>query len=108
MALTQRDSRGGYPIFLVLLLSLTLGCSQRRVTPPQMPLAPSIHDQIQQRLQQPYDELFDVAPDLKFNSSDLEAMRRHVRQSQDYCTSNVKASSKTYEQQNNERMAEMC
>jgi Zn-dependent protease with chaperone function len=96
------------PLFLVIVvLSLALGCSQRRVTPPRMPLAPDIHDQIQQRLQQPYDELFDVAPELKFNSSDLEAMRRHVRQSQDYCTSNVKASAKTYEQQTNERMAEL-
>jgi Peptidase family M48 len=100
--------RGRFGFFLVILiLSLILGCSQRRVTPPKMPLAPDIHDQIQQRLQQPYDELFDVAPDLKFNSGDLEAMRRHVRESQDYCTSNVKASAKTYEQQTNELTAEL-
>lgn len=96
-----------YSFLLTLLLSFTPGCSQRRVAPPTMPLAPDLHDQIQQRLQQPYDELFDAAPDLKLSAGDLQAMRRHVRESQDYCTSNVKANAKTYEQQTNDLMAEL-
>ncbi len=94
-------------LFVSLLLSLGLGCSQRRIAPPQMPIAPSVHEQIQQRLQQPYDVLFDAAPDLKFSSRDFEGMRQHVRQSQDYCTTNVKARAKRYEQQTEERTAEL-
>ncbi|MGZ4829181.1 MAG: M48 family metalloprotease [Candidatus Angelobacter sp.] len=72
-----------------------------------MPVAPSVHEQIQQRVQQPYDELFNAAPSLKLSSSDLEGMRRHLRQSQDYCTANVKARARTYEKETDERMAEI-
>jgi predicted Zn-dependent protease len=91
----------------LILAALTLGCSQRRVTPPQLVIAPSIHDQIQQKLTQPYDQLFDEAPNLKFASDALHAMRSHVRQSEDYCVSNVKSRSRYYEQELNERLAEL-
>jgi len=99
--------RFGQILFVALSLSLILGCSQRRVKPPEMPLAPSAHDQIQQRLQQPYEDLFDLAPSLNLSSIDLAGMRQHVRQSQDYCTTNVKERSKIYEKQTDERMAEI-
>jgi beta-barrel assembly-enhancing protease len=94
--------------FLVLLISLvTLGCSQRRVKPPSMPLATDLHDQIQQRLNQPYDELFDAAPQLNLTANDLEAMRKHVRESQDYCTTNVKTRAKSYDDEIDETTAEL-
>lgn len=91
----------------IVLLLFGVGCSQRRVKPPSMTLAPILHDEIQQRLNQPYDELFEVAPTLKLTPGDLEAMRKHVRESQDYCTTNVKARAKKYETQSEERTAEI-
>jgi len=103
----QRNLWVGYPLLLPLFLLLMLGCSHRRVTPPQMPVAPTIHDELQQRLQQPYDELFDAAPDLKFTPKEFQGMREHVRQSQDYCTTNVKDRAKTYEKQTETRLAEL-
>jgi hypothetical protein len=102
-----REGRLRHLLFIALFLALTLGCSQRRVKPPQMSLTPSIHDQIQQRLQQPYDELFDAAPDLKFTPKDFQSMREHVRQSQDYCATNVKDRAKTYEKETEARMVEL-
>lgn len=91
----------------ISLLSLVLGCSQRRTVPPQMPLAPSIHDELQERVQQHYEELFDTAPTLKFNSRDFDGMRQHVRQSQDYCTANARDRAKSYAQQTDRLMAEL-
>jgi Zn-dependent protease with chaperone function len=72
-----------------------------------MPLAPSVHDDIQQRLNQPYDELFEAAPNLKLTSNDLEAMRTHVRESQDYCTTNAKIRAKKYDNDIEDRTAEL-
>jgi len=96
-----------YLTLLSLLLSLVLGCSQRRTIPPQMPIAPSIHNDLQERVQQPYEELFDAAPTLQLNTGDLQGMRQHVRQSQDYCTTNARDRAKSYEQQTNQLMAEL-
>ncbi len=107
MQLEGPHRRCGYVLFVGLSVSLILGCSQRRVKPPEMPLAPSAHDQIQQRLQQPYEDLFDLAPGLNLSATDLEGMRKHVRQSQDYCTTNVKERAKIYEKQTDERIAEI-
>ena len=103
----ERKHRVNYLFLVPLFLFLMLGCAQRRVTPPQMPLAPTIHADLQQRLQQPYDELFEVAPDLKFTPKDFQGMREHVRRSQDYCTTNVKDRAKTYEKDTETRMAEL-
>src|SRR6516225_4643818 len=103
----QRNLWIGHLFLLPLFLFLMLGCSNRRVTPPHMPVAPTIHDELQQRVQQPYDELFDAAPDLKFTPKDFQGMREHVRQSQDYCTTNVKDRAKTYEKDTETRMAEL-
>jgi len=103
----ERNNRVGYYVLLAVFLSVTLGCSQRRVTPPRIPLAPAIHDEMQQKMQQPYDELFDAAPDLKFTPADFQGMREHVRQSQDYCTTNVKDRAKTYEKETEQRIAEL-
>lgn len=92
---------------LVLLAPFLTGCSQRRVTPPTMPLAPSVHEDIQKRLNQPYDALFEEAPALKLTQNELEGMRKHVRESQDYCTTNVKDRGKNYEKSIQDRMAEL-
>jgi Zn-dependent protease with chaperone function len=103
----QRKNLIGYAFLFPLFLFLMMGCSQRRVKPPQMPSAPTVHDEIQKRLQQPYDELFEAAPDLKFTAKDLQGMREHVRQSQDYCTANVKVRTKSYEKETEARMSEL-
>jgi peptidase M48-like protein len=94
-------------LFIILPGLLAVGCSQRRVKPPTMPLAPGVHDDIQQRLNQSYDELFEAAPNLKLSSNDLEAMRTHVRESQDYCTTNVKTHAKKYANDIEGRTAEL-
>jgi Peptidase family M48 len=94
-------------VFVLSVACLTLGCAQRRATPPQLAVAPEIHNQIQQKLEQPYDDLFDAAPKLKFTSNELQAMRQHVRQSQDYCSGNVKSRARNYEQELNDRVAEL-
>jgi beta-barrel assembly-enhancing protease len=94
-------------LLLVVALLFSPGCSQRRVKPPTMPLAPSLHDEIQKRLDQSYDELFELAPALKVSSPDLAAMRTHVRESQDYCTTNVKRRSQKYENEIEKQTAEL-
>ena len=103
----QRMNLVGYSFLLPLLLSLIVGCAQRRVKPPEMPTSPTVHDEIQKRLQQPYDELFEAAPDLKFTQKDLQSMREHIQQSQDYCTTNVKLRAKSYEKETEARMNEL-
>jgi hypothetical protein len=70
-------------------------------------LAPSLHDEIQQRLNEPYDELFETAPTLKLTPNDLAAMRKHVRESQDYCATNVKTWANKYEQDIGRRTDEL-
>ncbi|HET9790460.1 MAG TPA: M48 family metalloprotease [Candidatus Angelobacter sp.] len=84
-------------LLAIFLLSFGVGCWHNPVKRPAMAAAPSFHDELQRRLNQPYDELFEAAPSLKFATKDLEGMRRHVQESQDYCTTNVKARSKSYE-----------
>jgi Zn-dependent protease with chaperone function len=95
------------PFCIVLLVPLLMGCSQHRVKPSTMRLTSSVHDDIQQRLNQPYDELFETAPTLKLTHNDLEKMRKHVQESQDSCTSNVKNRGKQYEKEINHRTAEL-
>ena len=104
---TKKCSRFQLFLLIVSISTLAAGCSQRRAKPPQLALVPAVHDQIQQRLAQPYDELFDAAPDLKLSPSDLEGMRKHVRESQDYCTTNAKAAAKKYEKQTEDLLAEL-
>jgi beta-barrel assembly-enhancing protease len=94
---------------LLLLLGAMLfsGCSQRRSTPPTPPLAPELHDDLQKAAQLPYDQLFDKAADLKFNSKDLEAMSQHLSETQDYCKQSAKASGERYEKQSGTLMGEL-
>jgi len=53
------------------------------------------------------EELFDAAPTLQLTPSDLQGVPQHVRQSQDYCTTNARDRAKSYEQQTNQLMAEL-
>ncbi|HYL92918.1 MAG TPA: M48 family metalloprotease [Alphaproteobacteria bacterium] len=87
-------------LFLLCLIPpLMIGCSQRRTAPPKVPVTPEVHSQIQESLNLSYDELFESSPSRKFSTADLEAMREHQRESQDYCTSNVKARGQMYDKQ---------
>lgn len=108
----MRINRSRLPSFICLLCMvlvgpLLAGCSHRRVKPPTMPLVPSVHDNIEQRLNQPYHELFEVAPTLKLTQNDLAGMRKHMRESQDYCTAKVKNRGKRYEKEIDDRTAEL-
>lgn len=75
------------------------GCSQRRALAPQPPIAPSLHDQLQEKIQLPYDELFNIAPELKFTPKDLERMREHQSETRDYCKKLAKDQASGFEKQ---------
>jgi hypothetical protein len=94
-------------VFLAAALMAVAGCSQKRLTPPQPALAPATHDDLQQTVQRPYEELFDLAPTLRLDPQDLRSMRQHVRESQDYCTANVKTRAKAFEKQIDSRQDEL-
>lgn len=94
-------------ILLLIALSSIAGCSKRHISAPVFALAPTIHDQFQQRLDQPYDDLFDAAPKLTFSSDEFEAMRKHLGASQEFCTTNVKKRSKSYENKIDAHTAEL-
>jgi Zn-dependent protease with chaperone function len=92
---------------LPLLAIVFAGCSQKRTTPPQPPLAPGLHDELQNVTQLSYDQLFEKAPELKFNSKDLEAMSKHLKETQDYCKQSAKTSGESYEKQSDKIMQEL-
>jgi hypothetical protein len=93
--------------FLSFLLPVLAGCSQKRTRPPSVAPPPALHEAVQQWLAQPYDELFEAAPTLDFDPNTLVTMREHVKQTQDYCTANVKARGRRYESQIESQMAEL-
>lgn len=88
------------------LLLAAIGC-QHRIAPPTLALAPEIHDDLQKQLQRPSDELFHAAPGLKFTPAAIENMRRHLRESQDYCTGKVSTRASEYERQGRQLTGEI-
>jgi Zn-dependent protease with chaperone function len=95
-------------ILAALFLAISLsGCSQRRTTPPPPPVAPELHDNVQKATQLPYDQLFEKAAELKFSANDLEAMNKHLSETQDYCKQRAKTSGEGYEKEGDKLMGEL-
>jgi Zn-dependent protease with chaperone function len=85
-----------FSLFLVPALAMCTAYSQRRAAPPEPPLAPAVHDDLDRVMQQPYDELFNSAADLKFSSRDLQVMRKHLSEAETFCRGRARKSSGFY------------
>lgn len=103
----MRSRRMLSALLLVAVGFASFGCSQRRTTPPPPPMAPELHDDLQKAAQLPYDQLFDKAAELKFSSKDLEAMNKHLTETQDYCKQRARESGASYEKKTDQLLKEL-
>lgn len=97
--------------FLLSLVSggslLFAGCASRRVEPPPPTVVSTVHDELQGKIALPYDELFNTASTAKFAAKDLQDMRKHLDDTQAYCTQRAKDSSARFEKQVNKGMEDL-
>lgn len=80
--------------FLAVLLSELLAFPAPSSVAAQKPapagLPPEVYRPLQESLQKPYLELFEVAPKLEFSPTQIEAMRRHLDKSKESCASSYR------------------
>lgn len=87
-------------------LGMTLqGCAARQVATTPGPsefstgAQPKEPSRLRQILQKPYVELFDLAPNLEFTASEIQAQRKALEKGEDFCVARFKDHAKQYGKQ---------
>ena len=77
-------------VLLSELLAFSVPGPVRAQKPAAAGLPPEVYEPLQQSLQKPYWELFELAPGLEFSHSQIEAMRKHLEKSKETCVRSYK------------------
>ena len=83
-------------IFLLIFLPNVPARAQSQAV-PKLPQASQLP--LHEYLQKPYEELFTLAPSLKFSTSEVERERQALKRGEDSCRNRFKGHSKLYEKQ---------
>lgn len=89
-----------------VLVLPSVSCGHREIR-PVIPLSRAVFNPLQEYLQKPYLELFELAPTLEFSPSQIEEMRKYLEEAEDYCVGQFKNRSDQHEEQFQQTQAEL-
>ncbi len=94
-------------LILCELLVFLPACRKRAQVGAPPPARPEELSGLQKDLQQPYLELFEVSPNLRYSKGQIDSMRDYLQKGEQYCVDQFKGHAAKYKSEMNEAQADL-
>ena len=90
-------ARACLSLILCEILVILPACRKRAQIGAPPPARPQELSDLQQELQKPYLELFEISPNLRYSKSQIDSMREYLQKGEQYCVDQFKGHAEKYD-----------